>query len=131
MKRYIRAASTNKFNIIYCTDDDLQMLYDDNALTFEGTVIDDDNLGFLVKWFDQHNCHMKKNDFYVVSGELMNTHYGLTGSNAYPNDCNILCVKLVDLDNVGGIILPRFQIGGRWFNDVVDNNLYREGKYEE
>ena len=27
---------------------------------------------------------------------------------------------------VGKIAIPRFQIGGRWFNDIVDNNARRE-----
>lgn len=125
--RYIKA-STGDFNIIYTTEDDLQDLYDDSALTFEGTVIDDDNLGYLVKWLDNYNCHMKKPDFYVTEGQLMNSYYGLTGNNAYPDDCHILSIKLSDLDNVGGIVLPRFQIGGRWFDDIVDNNLRREGR---
>lgn len=114
------------FNIIHCTADDLQALYDDSALTFEGTTLSDDNLYFLVRWMGSCNCHMLKQDFYVVSGKLMNEHYGLTGSNAYPDDLNILCIKLSDLDNYQGIVMPRFMIGGRWFDDVVDNNLDRE-----
>lgn len=128
MKRYIKASVGDDFNIIYCTEGDLQTLYDDNALTFEGTVIDDDNLGYLVEWLNSYNCHMKRKDFYVVSGGLMDSYYGLTGKNAYPRNLNILCVKLSDLDNIGGIIMARFSIGGRWFNDVVDNNLRAEGR---
>lgn len=100
----------------------LDELYGGNALTFEGTVINEDNLGYLVQWLNHFNCPMKKNDFYVIKGRVMNRVYKLTGSNAYPGDTNILCLKLSDLSNVGAIVLPRFQIGGRWFDDVVDNN---------
>lgn len=113
-------------NIITCTSDDLQELYDDWAFTMEGYATDEDNLRALIKWMNMHDCHMLTPNIYVVSGELMNMYYGLTGTNAYPNDLNIVCIKLADLDNVPGITLPRFQIGGRWFKDVVDNNAMHE-----
>lgn len=115
-----------KFNIIHCKESDLQELYNDSALTFEGTTLDDDNLQWLVDWFNEHNCQMKRNDFYVVSGRLMNNAYHLTGSNAYPNSLNILCIKLSDLTEPNNIVMARFEIGGRWFDDVVDNNARRE-----
>ena len=52
----------------------------------------------------------------------MNNAYGLTGKNAYKDDLTIFCIKLEDIENVGAITLPRFEIGGRWFDDVVSNN---------
>lgn len=112
-------------NIITCTADDLPELYADNAFTMIGFDTSKDNLNDLIKWLNIHNCHMVNPDIYVISGELMNVYYGLTGNNAYPDDLHIVCIRLADLDNVPGIIIPRFQIGGRWFNDVVDNNARR------
>ena len=52
----------------------------------------------------------------------MNNAYGLTGTNAYKDELTILSIKLEDIENVGAITLPRFDIGGRWFDDIVDNN---------
>lgn len=114
------------YNIINCTEADLNNLYEENALTFEGTTITEDNLTWLVNWLKDHNCEMKHYDFYVIAGKLMNDFYELTGDNAYPESLTILTIKLSDLTNVGAICIPRFELGGRWFNDVVDNNAMRE-----
>ena len=63
---------------------------------------------------------------YILSGKAMNDGYGLTGSNRYPDDLNILVVPLDAFKDPARIVLPRFQLGGRWFDDVVDNNARRE-----
>ncbi len=55
----------------------------------------------------------------------MNKVYHLTGDNAYKDSLNILCIKLSDLSNVAAIVIPRFEIGGRWYDDVVNNNARR------
>ena len=114
------------YNIIDCKESDLKELYDGSALTFEGTSIEESNLEWLIKWLKEHDCEMRQPDFYVIKGKLMNNVYHLTGSNAYSDTCNILCIKLSDLSNVNAIILPRFELNGRWFDDVVDNNMRRE-----
>lgn len=111
-----------KYNVINCTEEDLEVLYKGSALTFEGTTTDEENLDWLVNWLDKHGTTMETKDFYVVSGKLMNSHYGLRGTVAYPDDLNILCIKLKDLTPYTNIVVPRFEIGGRWFDDVVDNN---------
>lgn len=113
-------------NIVNCEFNDLDELYEKSALTFEGTIVDDENLNWLIEWFEEHNCKMLKENFYVISGRQMNQKYHLTGSNAYPDSLTILCVKLEDLSSVKNIVIPRFELNGRWFNDVVDNNLRRE-----
>jgi hypothetical protein len=53
----------------------------------------------------------------------MNTYYGLKGSNAYPNDLTI--VSVTDINQIK-IAWARFGVGGRWFDDIVDNNARRE-----
>ena len=114
-------------NIIRCTkSSDLADLYKSDALTFEGVIIDDDAFEYLVHWLEANDCRMLNDDFYVIKGKLMNETYVLTGNNQYNDDLNILCIKLSDLSNVSGIAIPRFDIGGRWFTDVVDNNISRE-----
>ena len=115
-----------RYNIIDCKESDLKDLYDGSALTFEGTSIDDSNLEWLVNWLKEHDCEMRQPDFYVVKGRLMNEVYHLTGNNVYNDSLNILCIKLSDLTNVAAITIPRFELGGRWFDDVVDNNARRE-----
>lgn len=113
-------------NIIQCKESDLKALYDDSALTIEGFKTDEDNLKALANWLEEHNCKMRNDDFYVVKGALMNKVYGLTGDNAYRDELPIVCVKLSDLSDVHKIVTARFELGARWFDDVVDNNLARE-----
>lgn len=113
-------------NIIQCKESDLKDLYDDSALTMEGLTADEDNLNAFANWLEEHGCKMKTDDFYVIKGSLMNKVYGLTGTNAYKDELTIVCIKLSDLSNVNNIVAARFEIGGRWFDDVVDNNLARE-----
>lgn len=115
-------------NIIRCKEAELDELYSGSALTFEGTCIDEGNLEWLINWFKEHDCTMKSQDFYVISGKLMNSTYKLTGDNQYPDDLNILCIKLSDLTNITKLACARFELGGRWFDDVVDNNASRESK---
>ena len=112
-------------NIIRAKESDLQELYDNSAFTIEGLSADDDNLEQLKQWFEQHNCKMINEDFYIISGKLMNSVYNLKGNNAYKDELTIVSVKLSDLSNANSIIMPKFEIGGRWFDDIVDNNARR------
>ena len=115
-------------NIIEVKDTSLlDEFYDKWSLTFEGTTIDEANLNWLINWFKEYNCTMIKEDFYVVSGKMMNDYYHLTGDNRYADNLNILVIKLEDLDNPDGIYRPRFEIGGRFFTDIIDNILRKRG----
>lgn len=101
-------------------------LYNNSALTIEGLKADEENLTALLDWIKKHTP-LKRERVYTIEGRVMNREYGLTGDNAYPNeDCTIVCVNLEDMENFGAIVVPRFQIGGRWFNDVVENNRRME-----
>ena len=51
----------------------------------------------------------------------MNEAYGLTGENACNDDLVIFCVKQEDIGNPAAIITKRFELNGRWFDDVVRN----------
>lgn len=59
------------------------------------------------------------------TGKQMNEHYGLTGSNRYPDNLNFLAFSLSGL-NVGTLAMFKLNHGDRWFDDVVDNNERRE-----
>ena len=49
----------------------------------------------------------------------MNDKYNLTDNNAYKEDLTI--VSVIDINPLK-IALKRFSVGGRWFDDIVDNN---------
>ena len=53
----------------------------------------------------------------------MNEVYELTGDNAYQDDASIVSVMDIDMMKV---VLARFEIGARWFDDIVENNRFRE-----
>lgn len=97
--------------------------YDGSALTLEGL-----NLESLGEYADYLDCECGLKDgavFHVISGDKMNYYYALSGTNAYSNDLHIVVIKLSDLVNPDKIIMKRFEFGGRWFDDVVDNNARR------
>jgi len=107
-------------NKIMVTDrDKLLELYNDSALTLEG--LDENSIPDFVEWIKKFTP-LKTEDVYIIKGGIMNMAYNLTGTNAYANDLTIVCVKLSDMEDAMKIVLPRFEIGGRWFDDVVDNN---------
>ena len=104
----------------------LDTLAKDSALTFEGMSPDEENLKEILDWVKDYTP-LKREDVYVIPGLLMNAMYGLTGDNAYPEtNCHLVCIKLSDMVEPGKVVIPRFQVGGRWFDDVCDNNEMRE-----
>lgn len=94
-----------------------------SALTIEGLA--EDNIKHFIDWVKRYTP-MKNEVAYIVKGETMNRIYNLTGNNAYPDDTNIVAIKLEDMESISKIILARFEIGARWFDDIVDNNKRRE-----
>ena len=108
------------------TKKQLDELYKDWALTLEGFAPDEKNLKEFLDWV-RELTPLKREDVYTIEGSVMNREYHLTGTNAYPDkNCTLACVKLADMENPNRVAIPRFQIGGRWFLDIVDNNARRE-----
>ena len=108
------------------TKKQLDELYEDWALTLEGLSPDEKNLKELLDWVKELTP-LKREDVYIIEGAVMNREYQLTGTNAYPDkNCTLACVKLADMENPNRVAIPRFQIGGRWFYDIVENNARRE-----
>ena len=104
----------------------LDELYKDWSLTIEGLAPDEENLKELLDWVKELTP-LKREDVYTIEGSVMNRMYGLTGTNAYPEtDCTLVCVKLADMEHSDRVTMPRFDIGGRWFTDIVDNNTWKE-----
>jgi hypothetical protein len=103
--------------------EDLKALYDDSALTITGLKVD--SIPDFVKWVESYTKLLRRRA-YVVSGKVMNVYCGLTGDNAYQDDLNLVAIKLSDIADYSKIVLPRFLVGGRWFDDIVDNNRRHE-----
>lgn len=104
----------------------LDELHKDWSLTIEGLSPDEANLKEFLDWVKELTP-LKREDVYTIEGRVMNREYGLTGTNAYPETgCTIVCIKLADMERPNAVTRPRFQIGGRWFYDVVENNRARE-----
>lgn len=101
----------------------LDMLYNDSALTIEG--LSEDSIPDFIEWIEE-KTPLKERKVYVISGEVMNKQYNLTENNAYPNNLTIVSVMSNDIKNIGAVTIPRFDVGARWFDDIVDNNLRRE-----
>ena len=102
--------------------EELDFLYEDNALTVVGLCRESiPDLFNILK----ENTTVHRERVFITSGKLMNEQYGLTGKNAYPDNLTIVSISLEDFD-VEPMILKRFEFGGRWFNDIVDNNARRQ-----
>ena len=112
----------------YTVNDNVNMsvcdeLYENSALTLEGLSLD--SLDDYANYLDEV-CGLKDGAvFHIIDGNEMNNFYCLYGNVAYPGDLHIVAIKLDDLVNPNAIILKRFEFGGRWFDDVVDNNARR------
>lgn len=118
--------NTKKYTTCEATASDLNILYSHSALTIEGLIVDEANLDALYCWLVDNGCNPREDiPFYIIYGETMNSRYGLTGDNAYCDDLTIVCVDLHDLLDETPVA-ARFEIGARWFDDVVDNNRRRE-----
>ena len=101
----------------------LDEFYKDWSLTFLGCI--EEELPLYIDFIKKYS-EMNDEDVYIVKGKLMNEHYNLTGDNRYQDDLTIAVVKLSSIKNVVEVAVPRFQIGGKWFTDIVDNNRMRE-----
>lgn len=106
--------------------DIFDFLYNDWSLTLEG--LSKESIPDFVEWTAEHCDGFKNNtaNVHIISGDVMNSVYSLTGSNAYPDDLTIVAIPLCDMKNPQKVAIPRFQIGGRWFTDICLNNQERE-----
>ena len=110
---------------IVTTQHQLDALYNQSALTWEG--LDTSNKCFkqVIEWLKENGALMADDfepTFHIIKGEYMNSAYGLKGSNAYDPDLNIVAVTGI---RQLAITLKRLEVGGRWFDDIVDNNMRR------
>lgn len=103
------------------TKEQLDKLYYNSAFTIEGLA--EESIKDMIEWLEEHTMFTVDEPIvYVTKGNVMNEMYGLCDSNAY-ND-NLTIVSVIDIDSLK-IALKRFTVGGRWFDDIVDNNAMR------
>lgn len=100
----------------------LDYLYNNSAFTVEGLV--EESIPDLIGWLEENTTFtMDEPVVYVTKGYVMNLAYDLVEDNAYNNDLTIISVVGIDLMKIA---LKRFSVGGRWFDDIVDNNASRK-----
>lgn len=106
----------------------LDEFYNHSTFTLEG--LSEDSIPDLMNWLEEKTEFTSDNPIvYVTKGKLMNEVYELTGDNAYQDDASIVSVMDIDMMKV---VLARFEIGARWFDDIVENNRFRElAKYSD
>ena len=103
------------------TKEQLDNLYNNSAFTIEGLA--EQSIGDLMNWLGENTDFTTDNPIvYVTKGKTMNEAYELVGNNAYSDDLTIISVIGI---NQMKIAIPRFSVGGRWFDDIVDNNTMR------
>ena len=112
-----------KTEIINVDGKTLKELVKGSALTLEG-LAESSFDGFL-DWVDGI-AGLKTRRLCVTKGKLANSEWSLTGDNAYQDDLNIVSVKLDDMEDWNKVVMPRFQIGARWADDIYENNVRRE-----
>ena len=113
----------NEIKIIGADAAKLQELVDKSALTIEG--LSESSIKDFVEWIEERTP-LKNRRVFVVKGSLANSEWGLTGRNRYKDDLNIVSVMLDDMADWNKVVMPRFQIGARWMDDIRDNNVMRE-----
>lgn len=112
--------------ILINTREQLDELIKDSALTWEGLSMNsDEDYNAVVKWMRSNGASPKTDNVYITEGKTMNELESLVGNNAYPDDLTIVSFKLSEIENATKLAIPRFQVGGRWMDDIVDNNRRR------
>ncbi len=101
------------------TKDTLKALEATSALTWEELHADDKSLSDVADWLASTKALFRDEvEFFITPGHLMNEYYGLHVDNAYPDDLTIVSVD-VGCYGPMKIAIPRFAVGGRWFDDIA------------
>ena len=113
--------------IIVNTREQLDELIRDSALTWEGLAMEsDEDYEAVVSWMRSKGASPKTDNVYITMGKTMNGLESLSGKNAYPDDLTIVSFKLSEIEHTAKLWIPRLQVGGRWMDDIVENNRRRE-----
>lgn len=86
--------------------------------------------GSLDDWKNGYADIMQKNgigtpkEWIHFTGAEMNDKYNLMGDCKYPDDLNFLAFSNDGL-NIGKLAMFKMAMQDRWFDDIVDNNAWR------
>ena len=109
--KFITLETTEKFDEFYKGSD----------LTFAGMLPEEAQL--YVDYFKENGAEVNEEvDGYIYTGKMMNEKYNLSGDTAFPEDLHFLTIPLQAFD-LAVVTLLRMGLGGRWFDDIVDNKL--------
>ena len=111
-------------------EDKIKELADKSAFTWEGAFTTDEALQKIVDDFKESTPIQLPVHFYTWKGKLFNEIYGLTGSNAYPDDLNFLSVDLDNWSEMGNLPIFKMKVRARWLDDIVDNNAIRQNEID-
>jgi hypothetical protein len=101
------------------TTEKFDEFYKGSSLTFVGMFPEEAQL--YVDYFKENGAAINEEvDGYIYTGKMINEKYNLSGEGAFSEDIHFLTIPLQAFDSATAITL-RFGIGGRWFDDVVDN----------
>ena len=125
--RYKTKSNEQVINRILVKDkEQLDELYNSSAFTFIGLESSDESLNGLIDWIKEYSEVSNPLNVFITSGSTMNREYNLSGSNRYDNNLTIVSIKNQDIKQLMRVVVPRFEIGARWFDDIVNNDLWRE-----
>ena len=98
------------------TKDELEALANKSAPTWEGLSLE--GLEEQLKEIDPEV------EAVYCTGKTYNDAYELTGDNRYPDDLTIVFLDKFSINMMDW----KFKYSCRWADDVIDNNLMREGR---
>lgn len=102
-------------------------LFEESALTFTAVPADQETMDLVTQVLREHGALLidevtgeeKAPVFHAITGKYMNEAYKLEGNVRYGDDITLVCVTGI---NQMAFAIPRFNYGGRWFDDIVTNN---------
>lgn len=92
-----------------------ETFYRQSLFTWEGFVADKENLEAATEYLN-----LETPTYVIWKGGQMNDYYKLTGTNRYPDDLTFVGIKKYQNP------IAKLIVGARWFDDIVDNNRWRE-----
>lgn len=105
---------------------DFDRFYRNNDFCIECLPGDDECCQIIANMLAAHYDIKTPVEVFVITGKDMNKIYDLAGDNAYQDNVHHVIVPLDTLKNTKDIVPAKGTIKARYFNDVVDNNEYRE-----
>lgn len=112
-----------KYNLIKVESQEVfDELYNESAFTVCGITTCEESIVQFIEFVEQFTEFKEEKNIYVTCGAYVNVQCDNFGKYSYPNDCNIVSIKLSELVNFEHLVIPRIIYGMKWFDDLVDNH---------